>query len=144
MQLSLIKSSMSRRWQRRPCTASIFSSSDAEQKPGWIIFNINNYLLVWEGLCRIAAQTLLSQHPVPAPVNNERATAKKREKKCSVAEAGVQHAELGPPLLAVAVLGWPSAQLLHDGRCTKDCAGPRPWHGFRGAVGLHMPFSSKM
>jgi len=135
---------MSRRWQWRSCTASVFSFSDAEQKPGWIIFNINNYLLVWEGLCRIAAQTLLSQHPVPAPANNERATAGKREKKCGIAEAGVQHAEPGPPPLAGAVLGWPCAQLLCNGRRTKDCAGPRPWHGFRGAVGLDMPFSSQM
>lgn len=124
--------------------ASVFSSSDAEQKPRWIIFNINNYLLIWEGPCRIAAQTLLSQHPVPAPVNNERATAGKREKKCSVAEAGVQHAESGPPLLAGAVLGWPGAQLLYDGRCMKDHAALRPWHGFRGAVGLDMPFLPKM
>lgn len=136
---------MSRRWQWRSCTASVFSSSDAEQKPRWIIFYINNYLLVWEGLCRIVAQTLLSQHPVPAPVNNERATAGKKKcgKKCSVTEAGVQHAEPGPPLLAGAVLGWLGAQLQYNGRCTKDCAGPRPWHGFRGTVGLDMSFPQK-
>lgn len=83
---------------------------------------------------------MLSQHPVPAPVNNERATAGKREKKCSVAEAGMQHAEPGPLLLAGAVLEWPNAQLLYEGKCTKDCAGPRPWCGFSGDVGLDMSF----
>lgn len=83
---------------------------------------------------------MLSQHPVPAPVNNERATAGKTEKKCSVAEAGMQHAEPGPLLLAGAVLEWPNAQLLYEGKCTKDCAGPRPWCGFSGDVGLDMSF----
>lgn len=55
----------------------------------------------------------------------------------------MQHAEPGPPLLAGAVLGWLGAQLQYNGRCTKDCAGPRPWHGFRGTVGLDMSFPPK-
>lgn len=79
---------------------------------------------------------MLSQHPVSALVNNEKATARKREgKKCSVAEAGVQHAELEPLLLAGAVLGWPCAQLLYNRRHTKDHARPRSQRGFRGVRG---------
>lgn len=106
------------------------------------LFSIST-IIYWPGR-DFPAQTLLSQHLVPAPVNNERETAGRREQKCSVAEAGVWHAELGPLFLAEAVLGWPSAQLLYYQRGTKDCAGPRPWHGFRGAVGLDMPFSPKL
>lgn len=63
------------------------------------------------------AQALLSQHPDPAPVTNERVTGGKGvvwgEMQWS---RGWCAAELGPPLSAEAVLRWRSAQLLYDRR----------------------------